>query len=172
MSQDPEDPVDPFPAPPADSPFPPLGREFEALAARDGVALPPSATETTPQDAPAPRASALVAFGRFAFPPAPPLEDADLAARDRRWTSRVIVYVAALMLAFNAASIQNWSRQQEPGWITSTVQQLSDVWSAQAALLGADRPRQAVRDAWTRLAALRFPGQESAGAAEAGSSPQ
>lgn len=187
---DPSDPVDPFPAPPQDSPFPPLGREFETLAARDGAPLPAreparegsDAAAAAAAAAPAPpipapaqpdpvpdappgveapeRRNALIAFGRFAFPPGPAPEDADLAARDQRWASRVVLCAAVLMLVFNAAAIQNWSRQQPPGWTTSTVQQLSDVWSAQLAQLGADRPRRAVNELWTALAALRFPGQD------------
>lgn len=71
----------------------------------------------------------------------------------------MILLVTVFLLVFNAASIQNWSRQQAPGWVTSTVQQLSDVWVAQIAQLGADQPRQAVRDAYEGLHALRFPGQ-------------
>jgi hypothetical protein len=50
--------------------------------------------------------------------------------------------VTVFLLVFNAASILNWSRQQAPGWVSSTVQQLSEVWVAQIAQLGADQPRQ------------------------------
>lgn len=149
MSDDPEEPIDPFPSAPTVSPFPPLeGEEPQAdwIEAADAHDLPT-------------RDNALVALGRFAFPPAPPLDDEGVAARDRRWTSRVIVFVAALMLIFNGASVQNWSRRQAPGWVTGTVQQLSDVWSAQLAQLGADRPRQAIRDGWETLRAQRFNGQ-------------
>ena len=106
------------------------------------------------------RRNALLALGRFAFPPGPPPDDEGVAARDRRWTTRAIVFATLLMLVFNAASIQNWSRQQPPGWITSTVQQLGDVWSAQLTQLGADRPRQIVRDAWTRFQSVGFDGRE------------
>ena len=42
------------------------------------------------------------------------------------------------------------------------MQQLSDVWCAQIAQLGADQPRQTVRDAYESLHALRFPGQTPA----------
>jgi hypothetical protein len=55
-----------------------------------------------------------------------------------------------VLLIFNAQSIQNWSRQQAPGWVTTTVRRLADVWTEQIAQLGADQPRQAVRDAYER----------------------
>lgn len=159
MSDEPEPPIDPFPVAPTVSPFPPL----------EGEAAEPHADwiETADAHDLPTRENRLVALGRFAFPPAPPLDDEGVAARDRRWTSRVIGFVAVLMLVFNSASIQNWSRQQEPGWVTSTVQQLSDVWSAQMAQLGTDLPRQGVRDAWNDLRDQRFIGQE-AGPAEGG----
>ena len=151
MSDEPEQPLDPFPtAIPAASPFPPLENEpvTDWVEAAD------------PHDLPT-RENKLVALGRFAFPPAPPLDDEGVAARDRRWTSRTIAFLAVFMLIFNAASIQNWSRQQAPGWVTSTVQQLSDVWSTQLTQLGADQPRHAVRTAYDNARAARFPGQDA-----------
>ncbi|MES2834183.1 MAG: hypothetical protein V4707_05700 [Pseudomonadota bacterium] len=155
MSDEPEQPLDPFPtAIPAASPFPPLEGEA-AEPVTDWVAA------ADPHDLPT-RESKLVALGRFAFPPAPPLDDEGVAARDRRWTSRTIAFLAVFMLIFNAASIQNWSRQQAPGWVTSTVQQLSDVWSTQLTQLGADQPRHAVRTAYDNARAARFPGQPAA----------
>ncbi|HEY1224545.1 MAG TPA: hypothetical protein VGE54_04885 [Brevundimonas sp.] len=152
MSDEPEQPLDPFPtAIPTVSPFPPLENEpvTDWVEQADAHDLPT-------------RENKLVALGRFAFPPAPPLDDEGVAARDRRWTSRTIVFLAVFMLIFNAASIQNWSRQQAPGWVTSTVQQLSDVWSAQLSQLGADQPRHAIRTAYDNARAARFPGQEPA----------
>lgn len=152
MSDEPEQPLDPFPtAIPTASPFPPLENEpvTDWVEQADAHDLPT-------------RENKLVALGRFAFPPAPPLDDEGVAARDRRWTSRTIVFLAVFMLIFNAASIQNWSRQQAPGWVTSTVQQLSDVWSAQLSQLGADQPRHAIRTAYDNARAARFPGQELA----------
>lgn len=155
MSDEPDRPLDPFPtAYPVASPFPPL----------EGEAAEP-VTDWVPQadahDLPT-RENKLVALGRFAFPPAPPLDDEGVAARDRRWTSRTVFFLAAFMLIFNAASIQNWSRQQAPGWVTSTVQQLSDVWSTQLTQLGADQPRHAIRTAYDNARAARFPGQQPA----------
>lgn len=163
---DPTDPHDPEPGPfptamPA-SPFPPLGQE----TAPDPIAADPPSDWNAAADAhdlsvgheARPR-NTLVALGRFAFPPAPAPDEEGIAARDRRWTSRAIVFATLLMLIFDAASIQNWSRQQAPGWMTSTVQQLSDVWAAQLTQLGAERPRQTVRDAWTRFQSLGFDGR-------------
>lgn len=141
-----------FPAAPTASPFPPLepqGTEPSSdwNAGADAHDLPT-------------RENRLIAIGRFAFPPEPPLDDEAMAGRDRRWTSRVIVFVTAFMLIFNAASIQNWSRQQAPGWVTATVQQLSDVWATQIGLLGADQPREGVRDVYEDARDARFPGQD------------
>ena len=152
MSDEPEQPLEPFPtAMPTASPFPPLEPEPET----DWV------EQADAHDLPT-RESKLIALGRFAFPPAPPLDDEGVAARDRRWTSRTVVFVTLFLLVFNSASIQNWSRQQAPGWVTSTVQQLSDVWSAQLTQLGADQPRHAVRTAYDNARAARFPGQDAA----------
>ncbi|HAV48789.1 MAG TPA: hypothetical protein DCX75_00535 [Brevundimonas sp.] len=98
----------------------------------------------------------------MAFPPPPPADEEVLAARDRRWTTRVILVVAVFMLVFNGASIQNWARQQAPNWFTVTVQQVADVWMTQVSQLGADRPRQAIRDAYQDAHDARFPGQDPA----------
>jgi len=161
---DPSDPGDPglrpFPMATPNSPFPPLG---QGMSLAGHVETP---TDWNPQaDAhdPGIREHALVTLGRFAFPPAPAPDDEGMAARDRRWTTRAIVFATVLMLVFNAVSIQNWSRQQPPGWVTSTVQQLGDVWAAQVMQLGADRPRQAFRDVWSSFQHTDFQGRDQPG---------
>jgi len=155
---DPEIPLEPFPVARPVSPFPPLEGETGAPYLEDSAGDPPSDwietadahdLTTMPEPAVLPTlAHPLVALGRFAFPPGPPPDDEGVAARDRRWTSRIIVIAAVFLLIFNAVSIQNWSRQQAPGWVTTTVRRLADVWVEQIAQLGADRPREAVRDAY------------------------
>jgi len=162
MTDHPDEPFDPavapFPAASTVSPFPPLEGEppvdppSDWIAGADAHDLPVAEPAVHP----------VVALGRFAFPPAPPPDEEGVAARDRRWTSRAIMIATVFLLVFNAASIQNWSRQQAPGWITATVQQLSDVWVAQIAQLGADQPRQAIRDGYRTLRDARFPGQPPA----------
>jgi hypothetical protein len=147
-------PVDPFPTgfgPPPVSPFPPLTQEPPPDPPSDWI-------ETADAHDLPTRENALVALGRFAFPPAPPPDEEGVAARDRRWASRAIVFAALFLLLFNAVSPQGWARQQPPGWGTTTVQQLSDVWAAQVALLGADQPRLAVRRAYQELRDQRFIG--------------
>jgi len=157
MTDDRNPPLEPFPTQVVGaSPFPPL----EAEPRTDW--LPGADAHDLPAETRAQRENRLIALGRFAFPPAPPLDDEGVAARDRRWTTRTIVYLAVFMLLFNAASIQNWSRQQAPGWVTSTVQQLSDVWSTQLAQLGVDQPRLAIRNGYEVLRDARFPGQDPA----------
>ena len=157
---DPDIPLAPFPTALPPSPFPPLEGEtepyLEAAEPESRPADPPSDWIQTADAHDLPTAlepepvNPLLALGRFAFPPGEPPDEEGLAARDRRWTSRVIVIAAVFLLIFNIASVQNWTRQQEPGWITTTVGRLAEVWSEQMALLGADRPREAVRDAYER----------------------
>lgn len=151
--------VDPFPTafpPPPVSLFPPVlaaDPPSDWNAGADAHDLPTAEPPVT-SDHP------LAALGRFAFPPGPPLDGDGLGARDRRWTSRIIVFATLFLLIFNAASIQNWSRQQPPGWGTETVRRLSDVWAEQIAQTGADRPRQIVHDAWRDWRDVRFAGSK------------
>ena len=154
----PEIPLEPFPVHRQESPFPPLN-ETGIRNAGD----PPSDWNQAADahDLPT-RENRLAALGRFAFPPAPPLDDEGVAARDLRWTSRTIVIVAVFMLVFNAVSPLNWSRQQAPGWVQGTVQQMSEVWVGQLAVFGVDMPRQGVREAWMAARDVRFVGQEPA----------
>ena len=153
---DPEIPLAPFPTALPASPFPPLEGEaaepylddaFEEIRqdppgdwieTADAHDLPTAQEPVNP----------LLALGRFAFPPGEPPDEEGVAARDRRWTSRIIVLATVFLLIFNAVSIQNWSRQQAPGWVTTTVRRMADVWAEQIAQLGADQPRQTVRDGY------------------------
>lgn len=180
-------PPDPFPAfggRPTFSPFPPLEPEPAPLAA-DPQPEPEPEPEAEPAMvvplavAPEPdppsdwnekadahdlieRESRLKAMARFAFPPGPPPDDEGLAARDRRWATRVILVVTVFMAIFNAGSVPNWSRQQAPGWVTDTVRGVSEVWAAQVALLGADLPRQGVREAYEAARDAEWAGPEAA----------
>ncbi len=161
-SDDPDIPLAPFPTALPPSPFPPLEGQ-SAPYLEDPEPSPGRAGEATTQDPPSdwiqtadahdlptspdPQSlNPLLAIGRFAFPPGEPPDDEDLAARDRRWTSRAIVVATLFLLIFNVASVENWTRQQAPGWVTTTVGRLADVWGEQTAVLGADRPRQTVRN--------------------------
>ncbi|GAA0652846.1 hypothetical protein [Brevundimonas lenta] len=156
-----EPPLGPFPTHRPESPFPPLGETLPPGVTMGGPVDPPSDWMETANahDLPT-RENALVALGRYAFPPAPPLDDEGVAARDQRWTSRTIVVTTVFLLIFNAVSPLNWSRQQPPGWVPETVQALSQVWSDQLAVFGVDKPRQGVREAWKSAQAARFVGQE------------
>ncbi|AQR62294.1 hypothetical protein BZG35_12045 [Brevundimonas sp. LM2] len=160
---DPEIPLAPFPFAPAGSPFPPP-RPAPVEPLREQVPADPPGDWIAAADAhdrpitEAPRsqtgaliAQPLIALGRFAFPPGPPTDDEGLSARDRRWASRTIVIATGFLLIFNAVSIQNWSRQQAPGWVTTTVRRLADVWVEQISQLGADQPREAVRDGYEAM---------------------
>ena len=172
---EPEIPLEPFPTALPANPFPPLEGEAEPYlddpvedAGPDSsgdAALPVSRgdwIETADAHdlptAPEP-VNPLLALGRFAFPPGEPPDEEGVAARDRRWTSRIIVLATVFLLIFNAASIQNWSRQQAPGWVTTTVRRLADVWAEQIAQLGADQPRQAVRDGYEAARDADWPGE-------------
>ena len=151
-------PLEPFPTHAPDSPFPPL---YESLPPPPED--PPSDWIETADahDLPT-RENRLTALGRFAFPPAPPLDDEGVAARDRRWTSRTLLVATAFLLVFNAVSPLNWSHQQAPSWVSETVERVSEAWVGQLALLGVDMPRQGLRDAWFRAKDARFVVQEPA----------
>ncbi len=162
---DPDIPLAPFPTTMPANAFPPLEGEAaepylddpeEDVTEARGDWIETADAHDLPT-APEP-INPLVALGRFAFPPGEPPDDQGVAARDRRWTSRAIVVAATFLLIFNAASIQNWSRQQAPGWVTTTVRSLSDVWAEQIAQLGADRPRQTIRDAYEQARDSEWPG--------------
>jgi hypothetical protein len=159
----PQIPLEPFPVHRPESPFPPL---FESLPPGPGDPFSDWNRNADAHDLAvahdAGRENRLAALGRFAFPPAPPLDDEGMAARDLRWTSRTILIVTAFMLVFNAVSPLNWSRQQAPSWLQGTVQQVSEVWVGQLAVFGVDMPRQGVREAWTAAREARFVGQEPA----------
>lgn len=167
---DPEYPIDPFPTDfpePPPSRFPPVGEEATSSAGAPVDSVDPPSDWNAGADAHdlplgAKRPGRLKALGQLAFPPPPPADEEILAARDRRWTSRVILIVAAFMLIFNGASIQNWARQQAPNWFTVTVQQVADVWMAQVSQLGADKPRQGLRESYQDAHDARFPGQDPA----------
>lgn len=157
---EPKDPDEPAPFPAEHDPFPPRGAEMTPPA--------PEPDERNdwieaadPHDLPT-REPRLIALGRYAFPPEAPLDEEGEAARDRRWTSRTIMVAGLFLLIFNSVSITGWARQQQPGWITATVQQLAEVWTAQVSQLGADQPRQGVREAYEAAADARFPGQPDA----------
>ena len=159
----PEIPLEPFPVHRPESPFPPLFESLPPGPAASDSDWNRNAAAHDLEVAPNPgRENRLVALGRFAFPPDPPLDDEGLAARDRRWASRTILVSAAFLLVFNAVSPLNWSRHQAPSWLQGTVQQISGVWVGQLAVFGVDMPRQGVREAWMAAREMRFAGQEPA----------
>ena len=161
--QDPNEPA-PFPAEAGFDPFPPRGLEMTAepeTDAREADDRNDWIETADPHDLPT-REPRLIALGRYAFPPEPPLDEEGEAARDRRWASRAIITAGLFLLVFNSVSIQSWAARQEPGWIAATVQQLSDVWSDRISLLGADQPRRGVREVYQAARERRFIGQEDA----------
>ena len=158
---EPPAPLEPFPTHLPESPFPPL---YESLPPpQEAPPDPPSdwIESADAHDLPT-RENALVALGRFAFPPAPPLDDEGVAARDRRWTSRTIVTATVFLIVFNAVSPLNWARQQPPGWLPQTVERLSEVWTEQLAVFGVDMPRRGLRESWNAAREARFIGQGAA----------
>ena len=152
-------PLEPFPAHRPDSPFPPLYESLPADPPSDWIETADAHDLAVTHEAP--RENALVALGRFAFPPSPPLDDEGVAARERRWTSRTILTATVFLLVFNAVSPLNWSRQQPPGWLPQTVERLSTVWVDQLAVMRVDDPREGLRSAWRAARDARFPGQEA-----------
>ena len=180
-------PLDPFPTHRPESPFPPLYESLPeprpAPPVEPEVVLPPVTRPNTPPDPPSDwirnadahdlavthspaRENALLALGRFAFPPGPPPDDEGLAARDRRWTTRILLTATAFLLVFNAVSPLNWARQQPPGWVPETVERLSSVWVQQLSAMRVDDPRHGMREAWNAARDARFIGQTPAPARE------
>ena len=72
--------LQPFPVHRPESPFPPL---YESLPPGPGDPYSDWNQNADAHDLPT-RENRLTALGRFAFPPAPPLDDEGVAARDRR----------------------------------------------------------------------------------------
>lgn len=172
-------PLEPFPTVQSASPFPPLAESVAAPAPPEPEPQPdPPSDWIGSADAhdlavehARDRQNALMSLGRFAFPPAPPLDDEGIAARDRRWTSRTVMFAAAFLMVFNAVSPLNWARQQPPGWVPETVRQLSEVWVARLSVFAVDQPRQGLRESWDAARRARFIGQEPAdGSTPAGES--
>jgi hypothetical protein len=136
------------------SPFPPLEPEAEPVVTAAVEPDPPSDwNEKADAHDLIERENRLKAMARFAFPPGPPPDD------DRRWTTRTILVVTAFMAVFNAVSVPNWSRQQAPGWVNETVGGIAEVWARQVSLLGADMPRQGVREAYQTVRDSKWAGQ-------------
>ena len=167
-------PLEPFPVHWPESPFPPLYESVTPPEPAPAPEDPPSDWNRSADahDLPT-RENTLVALGRFAFPPALPLDDEGLAARDRGWTSRMILTAVVFLLVFNAVSPLNWARRQPPGWLPQTVESLSGVWVGQLAVFGADQPRRGLHDLWQDARDARFVGQPAASGtgSTAGGSP-
>ncbi|MFN3537168.1 MAG: hypothetical protein ACK4Y4_06970, partial [Brevundimonas sp.] len=114
---EPKDPDEPAPFPTGEhDPFPTRGQELtpEPEPAASDDARNDWIEAADPHDLPT-REPRLIALGRYAFPPEPPLDEEGEAARDRRWASRSIIVAGLFLLVFNSVSIQSWARQQEPG---------------------------------------------------------
>lgn len=142
-SQDPRETLDPAPFPHDPGPFEPL-----ELPLRAGGEQVVSVDRRADFDG-----------DRFPYEPSP---DADgQILRQRRWAGVAILTAALFLLVFNSVSIQSWSVRQAPGWISTMVQELSRVWTAQVADLGAARPREAVGRAYQALVEARFPNQDA-----------
>ena len=78
-----------------------------------------------------------------------------------------MLVACVFLMIFNAGSVQNWARQQPPGWTQSTIDRLATVWVEQLALLGADQPVEALRQLWREAQTLRFDGGRDKAAPEA-----
>ena len=78
------------------------------------------------------------------------------AARDERWTGRVIIIATVALAVFNAASITSWATTLPPNWATETIRLVANVWSDRLAQLGLDQPRAVVRKAYEAQKAKRW----------------
>lgn len=78
------------------------------------------------------------------------------AARDQRWTGRVIIMAALALAVFNAASFTSWASTLPPNWGTETIRLVARVWNDRLAQLGLDQPRTTVRKAYEAQKAKRW----------------
>ena len=68
------------------------------------------------------------------------------AGRTRRWVSRTILFATLTLLVLNAVSLHSWATPLPPGWGSETLRELAAAWDTRLAMLGLDRPRQAIHD--------------------------
>lgn len=78
------------------------------------------------------------------------------AARDQRWTGRVIIIAAVALAVFNSASITSWASTLPPNWATETIRLVAGVWDERLAQMGLDQPRAVVRQAYEAQKAKRW----------------
>ena len=136
-----EPPLAPFPTHPPLSPFPPLGEELPPGMSMGGPVDPPSDWMETANahDLPT-RDNALVALGRFAFPPAPPLDDEGVAARDRRWTSWTMLTAAVFLTG------SFWMNSTPMVAALATIRRLDDIEGVSLLRRAGSRLRKGVVD--------------------------
>ena len=78
------------------------------------------------------------------------------AARDQRWTGRIIIIATVALAVFNAASITSWASTLPPNWGTETIRLVARVWDERLAQMGLDQPRAVVRKAYEAQKAKRW----------------
>lgn len=78
------------------------------------------------------------------------------AARDQRWTGRIIIIATVALAVFNAASITSWASTLPPNWGTETIRLVARVWDDRLAQMGLDQPRAVVRKAYEAQKAKRW----------------
>lgn len=78
------------------------------------------------------------------------------AARDERWTGRIIIIAAVALAVFNSASITSWASTLPPNWGTETIRLVARVWDERLAQMGLDQPRAVVRKAYEAQKAKRW----------------
>lgn len=83
-------------------------------------------------------------------------EEEVLAARDQRWTGRVVILAAIAMGLFNSAALTSWASTLPPNGSTETIRAVADVWASRMADLGLDQPRAAIRKTYEAQKAKRW----------------
>jgi hypothetical protein len=78
------------------------------------------------------------------------------AARDQRWTGRIIIIATVALAVFNSASITSWASTLPPNWGTETIRLVARVWDERLAQMGLDQPRAVVRKAYEAQKAKRW----------------
>lgn len=100
------------------------------------------------------------------IPPAP--VDAE---RPWVWMTTVIAVATAVLLIFNARTIDDWAVELAPNRLTALLRAPTSAWSGAATRTGIDAPRAKLHATWTKVRAARFgneqPGEQGAAAAGA-----
>lgn len=95
-----------------------------------------------------------------------PRDEVATQGRPLLWTTLVIATASLFLLVANAASLQGWAAELEPGPLTVPVVEATQEWKDLTDRLGLGAPRAWLHARWKDAESARFPG--GGGGAEGG----